>query len=249
MTPANTLSEEQIAAQWTRLGASFNVAPARKTPDIERLLLDTVRFAHRNGRFFIMAATWLVQYSDYVAKRRLAVLINDELEPRYRPVMGLLLEWAESRSSAKNAPFREAIAKCRPAENPAPLLDVSRRNHLLIQLAKQQASALSRKWGCWFEDFAPKTDAIRPPEWIGQSNPSLALRAITGGDLVATIAADAAAGQSKFPSESSLARRYGASRASVRAALRKLTLAGFVQQPFRGKSKTVVVAIEKRRAR
>ena len=242
-TTANTISEQHVAAQWCRLGASFNVSPVEETPDIERLLLDTVRLAHLNSRLFIMAATWLAKYPDYVAKRRLAVIVDEELERQYRPVMGLLLEWVRTRSRKKGTPFRKAIEKCHASPIPGPLLDVSRRNHLLFCLAEQQASPLSRKWGCWLEEFDPKLDAIRPAEWIAQSNPSLAVRAITGGDLVGTIAADAAAGKKQFPSESDLARRYGASRASVRAALRKLTLAGYVHQPFHGKSKTVQLSM------
>ena len=244
MTIANAVTDEVVAARWSRLGASFNVAPANETPDIERLLLDTARLAHRNSRLFTMAATWLVQYSDYVAKRRLSVMINEELEHQFRPTMGFLLEWAQTHHRRNATLFSKAIQQCHPAETPGPLSDASRRNHVLMQLAEQQASALSRKWGCWLEEFDAKTDAIRSTEWIAQSNPSLAVRAITGGDLVGTIAADAAAGQRQFPSESDLARRYGASRAAVRAALRKLTLAGYVQQPFHGKAKTVVLTLK-----
>jgi hypothetical protein len=238
-SPISPPSQEQVAARWTRLGASFSVAPAHQTPDLERLLLDTVRLTAANSRLFIMAATWLAAYSDYVAKRRLAVLIRDELEDRYRPIMGLLLDFAQTYGELTRFPFREALQECHTAATPGPLLNVSRRNAALVDLAQRRASKLSRKWGCWMEDFTFKLDALRPAEWIAASNPSLAVRAISGGDLVATIAADAAGGNKEFASESALARRYGASRASVRAALRKLTLAGYAHQSSRGKARPI----------
>ncbi len=146
-------SEEDVAvAAWTRLGASFNVPPAKETPDLERLLLDTVRLASGNSRLFIMAATWLSQYSDYVAKRRLEIVIKDELEERYKPSMGFLLDVVNTHCHRHQLRFREAIQACHSASIPGPLLKVSRRNSTLMELARQRASALSRKWGCWMEE-------------------------------------------------------------------------------------------------
>jgi hypothetical protein len=234
-------TEHLLAAQWTRIGASFNVSPAPETPDIERLLLDTARLAQQNPRLFIMASTWLASYPDYVAKRRLAVLIREQLEPSFLPVLGFLLESAHANDRHAHVRFQDAMEICHPAQPPGPLLAASRRNPALAALAFRSASPLSRKWGCWFDEFEPKTDALRPVEWIAQHNPRLAIRALTGGDLVATIAADADAGRSHFLSESELARRYGASRASIRAALRKLTLAGLAHQSSRGKSHPITL--------
>lgn len=236
------LLDEHAAAAWTRLGASFNVPPATATPDLERLILDTTRLADRNLRLLIMAASWLASFPDYVAKRRLALLVRDELEDRFRPVLGFLLDWSQTHGRCRRNVFREALAHCRRAPTPGPLQHISRRNPALVRLAQQRASPLSRKWGCWMQEFELKDDALRPPQWIASANPSLALRAVTGGDLVATIAADALAGQCQFASESSLARRYGASRSAVRAALRKLALAGYAHQSTRGKSRPVTLS-------
>lgn len=233
--------DEQLTSRWVRLGALFNTAPARRTPDLERLLLDTARSAHRNIRLFIMAGTWLLGYSDYLAKRRLAALVREELEPEFQPVLGLLLETVQeiSGDDRVRARFRDAIAECRPAEIAKPLLDVNKRNPALRELSQQRASSLSRKWGRWLADFQPKFKALRPLHWIAEHNPSLAIRALTGGDLVASIAADAMHGHADFASESALARRYGASRSAIRDALRKLKLAGYAEQFAQGRAQAI----------
>src|SRR5260221_20888 len=80
------------------LGGLFNVAAWGKTRDLERLLLDTARVSGTNVQAFVMAATWLARYGRYLAKRRLAVLIREELGEEYQPVLGLLLEWVQSRN-------------------------------------------------------------------------------------------------------------------------------------------------------
>ncbi len=236
------INEESVVRDWARVGAMFNVAPADQTPDIEQLLLDTVRHAADNSRLIIMAASWLAHYGDYVAKRRLAVLIHNELEPKYQPIMGLLLEWAQTHSHRNLHRFREAIRRCAPAKTPEPLLDVNHHSKVLWRLAEQRASALSRRWGRWMEDFEIKDDALRPPEWIGRENPSLHIRAICGGDFVATIAADAASGCTAFHSESELARRYGASRSAVRDAVLKLKMAGYARQTWLGKANSISIS-------
>jgi hypothetical protein len=235
-------TQREIAGDWARLGVLFNAAPAARTPDLERLLLRTAREAPRNSRLLILAATWLLGYGEYVAKRRLAVMARDELAAEDRPVMGLMLEWVRGQSARHQHRFDEVIAQCPPARQAGPLLDICRGNRALRGLAEAQASALSRRWGRWMEDFAPRWTAIRPAEWVARHNPSLAIRALCGGDLVATIAADAREGAADFGSESALARRYGASRAAVRDALRKLKLAGFAEQFTRGRARAIAVA-------
>jgi hypothetical protein len=237
----NTSREETMARAWARLGVMFNVELAERTPDVERLLLDTARMAGGNSRLLIMAAAWLDRYADYVAKRRLAVLLDEELEAEYRPVMGLLLEWVQSRSSRHRHRFREAIKRCEPAKEPRPLLKVYERNQVLRRLARMRASKLSHRWGRWMEEFELREDALRPAEWIAEANPSLRIRAICGGDLVATIAADGAQAGVCFQSESALARRYGASRAAIRDAITRLKMGGVARQVRRGKAHEVEV--------
>ena len=220
---------ESVAARWCQLGAMLNVQPTGQTPDIERLLLDTARVSSANSRIFILAGTWLALYGgDYVAKQRLAQKIGDELGSELRPVMGFLLEWAKQHSDSSKKHFDRAIRACGAARDFRPLLEVDRRNAFLTRLSKQQASALSRKWGRWMEDFELKANAIRPVEWITENNPSLAHRALTGGDLAASVLAECN-DSGTIESESELARRCGASRPACRAAIRKLQRAGLLR--------------------
>ncbi len=232
----------KLAAAWSRLGCTLNVAPARRTPDLELLLLETVHEARRNSRLLILAATWLLCYGEFVAKRRLALLVREHLSGEDQPIMGLLLDWVRSRDVRHLHRFDAAIAQCAPAREAGPLLDLNRGDPVLHDLAEKRASLVSRSWGCWMETFEPKLDAIRPAEWVAKHNPSLAIRALCGGDLVATIAADVHAGITDAGSESALARRYGASRAAVRDALRKLKLAGVVKQFSRGRARPVALS-------
>jgi hypothetical protein len=235
-------SQRMIAAEWARLGVMLNVSPAARTPDLESLLLQTASAARHNSRLLIAGATWLVCYGDYVAKRRLAVKVREELATEDRPVMGMMLDWVRVQDARHRHRFEEAIALCGPAAEAGPLLEVCRGNRALWRLAEAQASGLSRRWGCWMEEFAPRWELIRPAEWVARHNPGLAIRALCGGDLVATIVADAGAGAAEFRSEAALARRYGASRAAVRDALRKLKLAGYAAQATRGRAHAIVMA-------
>jgi DNA-binding FadR family transcriptional regulator len=236
--------EESVAARWAKLGMMTAVAADRRTPDVERLLLDTVRVAGRNLRLLELALTWLVHYGDYVAKRRLALMVRDELEEEWRGVMGLLLESAQQASSRHRRRFREAIAFCERRKVAGPLADVSNQSAVLRNLAKSVASDISRKWGCWVEELRVRDELIRPAEWVARENASLGIRALCGGDLVATLAADSIGGAGDFASEAAMARRYGASRAAIRDALRKLTLAGVLRRWKEGKGRAVGSGVE-----
>jgi hypothetical protein len=70
---SRALDLDIVAAGWTRLGVMLNVTPARHTPDLERLILDTARIASSNSRLFLLAASWLARYGDYVARHATAV--------------------------------------------------------------------------------------------------------------------------------------------------------------------------------
>ncbi len=236
MDIANT---DSVASRWVKLGVMFNVAPAKATPDIERLLLDTARAASGNSRLFILTAGWLALYGEYVAKHRLFRLILDELEPEFRPTLGYLLEWVKLYTDKNGDRFNQAIDACGSAVDARPLLDVDRRNDALAQLAQEQASPLSLKWGRWMEDFELKTRALRPLHWIAEQNPSLADRALTGGDLLASVLAECEADGGIIESESELARRCGVSRPAMRQAIRRLTMAGRLRTIERGKMHAV----------
>lgn len=225
---------DSVAARWAKLGAMLNVRAGDKTPDIERLLLDTARVSSANSRLFIMAATWLARYGAYVAKHRLARLILDELESEYRPTLGLLLEWAKDHGESNGSRFNLAIKACGSAKDGRPLSDVENRNIIFARLAKQRASVLSQKWGRWMTDFEPKNDALRPVSWVAEHN-DLAVRALTGGDLRSSVMAEYEAGADCIESEAELARRCGASRPAIRGAIECLKMAGYVQSSRKGR--------------
>ena len=225
-----------LARDWARLGAMFNVAPAARTPDLERLLLRTARLAGNNAPQWVMAITWLAAYGELVARQRLARLAREELEAAHQPALGLMLETVVQLAPRHECRFRAAIAACAPAAHPGPLLDIDRRNAALASLAEREATALSKHWGVWFGPVALKSDALRPAEWVAAHNPALALRALTGGDLVASIMAEARTCRGVFKSEVELARRCGASRPAIREALQKLRLGGYAKQARRGRA-------------
>jgi hypothetical protein len=227
----NNNQRNVFAREWTALGAMFNVTPSRGTPDLERLLLQTARLASSSTPHFVLAITWLAAYGELVARHRLAKLIADELESPCLPAMGLLLESTLEHAPRLTHHFQVAIKCCSPAAQPGPLLDIDKRNPSLHRLAHSTATRLSRKWGLWSDPIELKKDALRPPEWLARKHSSLALRALVGGDLIASILAEASdESRANFRSEVELAERCGASRPAIRDALAKMRLAGLVNQ-------------------
>src|SRR5439155_19256809 len=91
----------------------------------------------------------------------------------------------------------------------------------------------------WMADFGMKDDALRPDRWVAEHNPSLYERALTGGDLIASVLIECESDNGVIESESELARRCGASRPAVRDATRRLRLAGRLRTVQRGRSNSV----------
>ena len=228
---------DHLIAKWTRLGAGFRARPARQSPDLERLLLNTARLASQNARLFILAATWLCRYADLVARHRLKRLVADELEPEHRPVLGLLL--ATVREETGTTHFNSVIRECSPAQEPRPLFEIERRNDKLRRLAKRHASPISREWNLWTRAFGPKIGALRPVRWVLKRNPGYRSRADLKGDLrasiIATLAEDPRAGESELR----LTRECGATRSAVRDSLDDLETAGRVTRTRVGKRRQV----------
>jgi hypothetical protein len=224
---------DPILARWTRLGAGFNIEPADRTPDLERLLVDTARHAPEMARLFIMAASWLGLYAPLVAKARLAMLSRCELDDDQKAALGFLIEASQQ---AATRPRLRSISKglrqqvSDPSHRPGkPLFLVSRGNPLLAARARQRASALSDRWGLWCDSFELKGDAIRPREWLFSTSPELRLRADLQGDMRASVLAALHHEPDASRSELHLARLAGGSRSAVRAALDALELAGHVR--------------------
>jgi hypothetical protein len=201
------------------------------------LLLDTARLAPQDARLFEVAAAWLSTYYELVAPHRLLRLLRDQGEPQLKPVLGLLLNLVGQRQ--KTGHFRGVIAQCRPEPEGKPLYEFQQRNPRLRAIARNKASAISKRWGLWVEDFPLKTDAIRPAPWVLRHNPALAWRERFEGDLraciVETLQRDTSAGRS----ESQLARACHASRDALRQALDRLSRYGYVAKVRRGRASEV----------
>ncbi|MCA9291663.1 MAG: hypothetical protein KDA25_11090 [Phycisphaerales bacterium] len=234
---------DRLAAQWARIGAAFNAAPSASTPDLERLLIETVRRAPADARLFIMAGTWLCRYGGLVARHRLRRLAIHELNRHERPVLGLLLDLV--RREARTAHFNEVIAACREhadVDVAEPLFDIYRRRPALVESLRRRATAISRLWGRLCEAIVFKFDALRPARWIIRMNPSFRTRADLGGDLRCSILETLAAEPDAGASESALARACGVTRRAVHAALDHLILAGRVDAIADGRRRHIVLA-------
>jgi len=222
-----TLPPDNLAFAWARLGVAFNSPPAKHTPDVERLLLETAVELGENARLFPLIVTWLYQYGEFVARHRLRRLLIAELPAVHQPAIGLLLDSAIHHGAA--AELAIVCDACSPALEPAPLFRSHRSSPELRDLAARTASDLSRRWGLHAPEVQLKPDAIRPVAWLLGQNPSLRSRIIRRGDLRASILETLRIDfKGWVRSESELARLTGATRPAVRHALRSLILEGEV---------------------
>lgn len=219
---------DKLIGSWIRVGVGFTAQPAQESPDMERLLLETVRLAPRMSRLFIMSATWLHRYGDLIAKHRLRRLIHDELEPEHRAAMGLLLEIAQQDSHPPQ--FGSIIRELAPEAEPRPLFDIERTPPSAAERARRRASPTSLRWGIWCEEFEFKDNALRPPTWVMGHNPGLITRADFRGDLRASVLASLEHDADAGLSELHLARCSGGSRAQVRSSLDNLEMTGRVRR-------------------
>lgn len=217
-----------LERDWARVGVLFGCAPSRRTPDLERLILDTARNCPDNFRLFILSVSWLAQFSHFVAHHRLKRLVRDELDAESRAVLGLIIEEAVAMGATRD--LLVAIDACEPRTDAIPLALVQRDSPTLAALALAHASERSKRWGVWAPPVAPKTSAIRPVGWILARNPEYRDRIIRKGDLrvsiLETLRRDVDDGVA--PSESALTRLSGATRTAVRKALHALELEGEV---------------------
>lgn len=204
----------------------FGTTPSRRSPDLERLLLDTVRLAPTNARLFVLAVTWLSQYANFVARHRLKRLVLTELEPEARPVLGLILDLAIQHGAAGN--LNIAANVCGKATPPRPLFDIHASSDTRRQFAQRAACAAAKRRDLWTADVDLKLDALRPASWILEKNPSFRERAIRKGDLRATILETLRHDipGHEVPSELTLVNLTAANHLAVSAALDDLELEG-----------------------
>jgi len=216
-----------LERDWAQVGVLFANTPSGRTPDLERLLLDTARACADNTRLFPLVVTWLVSYGRFVARHRLKRLVLDELEPEFQAVLGLIIDEAVENGATRD--LRIISDVCRPLATPRPLAAAQRKG-ALARIARRTASALSRRWGVWAPPAALRHEAVRPVTWLLHHNPEYRERIVRKGDLRAsvleTLRRDTADGS--LPSESALSRLSGATRTAVRKALAALQLEGMV---------------------
>lgn len=232
-------SNQIIAAQWARLGVLFNVSPARHTPDLERLLLDTAREIPNNPRLFILAVTWLSQYGRLVAKHRLARMVGELEDVTTLAVLGLLLDTVDTMGRTDLFCTVKSISS--PAPTPAPLFAADRASHALAEFVRSHASKLSQRWNLWTEDIELKIDALRPLDWIVEKNPSMQVRAIFSGGLRASILACLQFDAPSGASEAELARLCGVTRKAVHEAVDHLDLCSMIRRTRPGRDYTVAL--------
>ena len=239
----------QLILQWNRIGIAFGGGCARKTPDLERLILQTARVSPKDSRLFTMVATWLCKYGKYVAKHRLKRLAADEVGSKQdcRPILGLLLDIV--RGETGETRFDAIIRGCEAVTKPRPLFDIDRRNDAFLRLAERRASEISKRWGLWTQPIELKFDALRSVSWITENNSQLPQRALLRGGLCASILAELELDPSAGVSESELARRCGVTRAAIRDSLEVLELAGVVARAADQKGNAAVLCDRPRRQR
>lgn len=217
---------DNTIARWARVGVLFGARPSRRSPDLERLLLDTARLAPKNARLFTLAVSWLSEYDSFIARHRLKRLIVDELEANTRPVLGLLLDLAIKHGASRE--LNIAAKACGKTKTPAPLFDVHSRSETRRNLAKQSACIEAKRRGLWAPDVAIKLDALRPASWIVKRNPQYRERAIRKGDLRCTILETLRRDvpDHELESELALVRLCAAQRPAVSASLDDLDREG-----------------------
>ena len=235
-----------IIADWTRAGAGFAAQPAEESPDLEVLILATCRHIPEEPRLFVVVASWLCRYYELIAKHRLVALVVERLEPELEPILGLLLDTVGTQTGSDH--FKGVIAVCAAAETAGPLYVFQRNSELLAKIAHKQASTLSKKWNLWADEFVPKTDAIRPIEWVFEHNPGYRVREVFGGDLRASIVGTIESDQDAGESELELIRRCHASRDAIRKALDRLERYGHVERKRNGRNLAIRLARRNRGA-
>ena len=159
-------------------------------------------------------------------------------DPLSHSILGLLLDTAGQYASTEH--FNPVIHDCRAVEVPKPLFDTDCVSDRLIDMARKRSSAIGQAWALWHQDAQLKPDAIRPPEWVMDRNPSYQMRAIFKGNLRASILVLLKYNPETGTSESALSRACGATRKAVREALDHLEFCRMVQRHVIGNHGKIV---------
>ena len=234
------MNPDIVLTGWCKLGVMFNVSPAKNTPDIENLLIDTAAVLPQNARLLPVAVTWLCKYYRLVCRHRLAGFAAKIVDGDVSAALGLILDIVKSKTGIDH--FNLAIKQCQPAKISKPLFIFDRKTKKLSLLARAESSDMARKWGLWCSQVQLKNDAVRPIKWIMAHNPPLKQRAIFGGNLKVSIleslARDSQAGQS----ESALSRYCYATRKAIREALDHLEFCQIIRRESIGAKVRIILA-------
>ena len=226
-------SQDNLGSQWARLGCVTGDAAARGAVDAERLVVWTAGELASRPEVLGAAAGWLAANAELLARHRLRRMIIKDLAGAQLAAMGLLLDLAGGVTAATTLDF--LLSACRPLAVGRPLARAMRGEPLLVMLARDKASEISRRWGLWH----PPTPLAHPQDrpWILQHNPILRERALLGGGLKASVLA-CLRHDFKAAGESDLALACGATRKAVHDALEHLQQGGWVKRTTAGRRHT-----------
>ncbi len=170
-----TAEDRQILADWSRLGIAWNVRPAQRLPDVERLIVRSLSMIPTNARLLVLMASWLTVYWRCVGRDRLMASAANAPAPE-QATLGIILQTVDGWLGIPV--FVASLRRLHPAYSPEPLLEADRESAAMARLAAIEASDVSRRWGLWCLPIDRKLDAIRPPTWVFKVNRMLRTRCL-----------------------------------------------------------------------
>lgn len=205
---------------------------------MERLVIKTAVELAARPAMLEEVAGWLAANGELLARHRLRRMIVKELAGAQAAAMGLLLDVAGGTAGAAAMGF--LLSACRPLAVGRPLAGQYRDQPLLVMLARDRASEVSRRWGLW----QPPAALAAPKDrlWILEHNPILRERALLGGGLKASVLA-CLRHDFKTAGESDLALACGATRKAVHDAIEHLQQGGWVRRITIGRRHTYRLAV------
>lgn len=179
------MPHNRIYREWARLGGGLSVAASPDPVDLEDLVVRTAAAAPGDARLFWVAAAWLGVHHALLNVRRLTGRLRDVTDPD-SAVVGAMLSVARSVAGTATS-LDSALKHCRPLHVPRPLFDVVAANPVLAVKAREGTLELFSAWGFWQDDSSPRTDAIRPVQWVLANCPEFQSRAVFGAGLEAEV--------------------------------------------------------------
>ena len=216
-------AESHILAAWARLGIAWNIPPARQTPHMETLLVQSMAFIPSNARLAVLIANWLSVYWRCVGRDSLRGLAQ-HASPRDQATLGILLDTADQWLPTPI--FRGLTRRLSPMATPQPLLLTDQTRPALARLAELEASPISRHWGLWCLPIEPKRNAIRPSSWVLKTNPALRFRSLFKGSLKTSLLSALETLDPSAATVTALSRQCHVTRKAVYEALDDLQFSG-----------------------